>query len=395
MAKLLIVSVLWFCVQSVVAQIVFEQSLSEAFAKAKREKKLVFVKYYNSDCPVCQNLEIYLNQPELSNFYNRNFVSYGINIKNISEEDKKFLQEANLHFTSVPFLLFFDADKKFLHYSHIQLNSNFLFQIAQNALTPQERTINLENKYKAGDRSIRTLYAYNNYLQVQKKDDLARVVAKDLYDNFPKNELATKKSFIITKDCVTDVDNGFFQFWIENMDKATSFQTIEETKNKLGEIITKSIYYPNRPVWSLEKIAKVKSYILKTELSKNPDNFFWQEESKILIEQKREKEALELGKKIFDAETELASKLFTLQHFAELCKEKTSIQTLQDWLKTLQIANAEAQEQADYFYVELVCLKKLGNKKLFNETYQKAKTYYRKNNLDTKSIDALLQSKKQ
>ncbi|MFN3315418.1 MAG: thioredoxin family protein, partial [Raineya sp.] len=188
MIKFVCSCALLLCFFGLQAQINYEPTLMETFAKAKREKKLVFVKYYNSDCPVCRALEELFQDKTLANFYNQNFVSYALNTKDMLEENNKFLKEANLSFTSVPFLLFFDADRNFLHYSHIQQDVKFLLEIAQNALKPAERTINLANKYKAGDRSIRTLYAYNNFLQVQKQDDLARVVAKDLYDNFPKQE---------------------------------------------------------------------------------------------------------------------------------------------------------------------------------------------------------------
>ncbi|GAB4124656.1 MAG: hypothetical protein OHK0045_02160 [Raineya sp.] len=347
------------------------------------------MKYYNSDCPVCQSLEILFEDKSLSNFYNQNFVSYALNTKNMLEEDKKFLQEANLHFTSVPFLLFFDAEKKFLHYSHIQQNTQFLLEIAQNALNPSEQTINLANKYKAGDRSIKTLYAYNNFLQVQKQDDWARVVAKDLFEVFPKNELASKKSFIITRDCVTDIDNGFFEFWINNMEKAAPFYTIEKVKAVLGEIVSKSIYYPNRPLWSLEKISKVKSYILLTDLSQNPDNFLWQEECRVLVEQKKEKEALALGKKIFDMESEIPAKLFTLQYLAELCKEKNSLHNIQNWLKNLPVQQDAPQDQADYYYIELLCLQKSGKKQAFEKLYPDAKKYYQKHQIDSQNIDTL------
>ena len=371
------------------AQIVFEKTLSEAFAKAKKEGKMVFVKYYNSECPVCKKLDVLFEDKKLSGYYNANFINYALNTKDITEEETKLLKDANLNFTSVPYLLFFDHEGNFCHYSFTQQDTDFLLEVAQNAMKPSEQTVNLAKKYQSGDRSIRTLYAYNNFLQVQKQDDLARVVAKDLYEQFPKQNLATKKSFTITKDCVTDIDNGFFQFWISNMNKATEFHPIEKVKKELGEIVSKSIYYPNRPAWSLEKISRVKSYILLTGLSENPDNFFWQEESKVLIEQKKEEQALLIGKKIFEAETELTSKLFTLQHFAELCRDKKSIGSLQNWLKSLSMSKAEAQEQADYYYIELICFQKLGDKQAFQKTYNNAKAFYEKHKIDVQVIDAL------
>jgi thiol-disulfide isomerase/thioredoxin len=381
---------LWLLgVSSSQAQLIFEKNLSEAFEKAKKEKKMVFVKYYNSDCPVCKKLDEFFQDKKLSDFYNANFINYALNTKEISEQETKLLKDANLNFTSVPYLLFFDYNGSFCHYSFTQQDHDFLLQAAQNALKPSERTINLANKYKSGDRSIRTLYAYNNFLQIQKQDDLARIVAKDLFEVFPKENLATKKSYTITRDCVTDIDNGFFQFWIKNIEKAAEFHTIEKVKSDLGEIIVKSIYYPNRPTWSLEKIATVKSYIVLTGVSQHPDNFFWQEESKVLVEQRREKQALEIVRKIFEADEEIASKLFSIKHLAEISKDKTTLQTLQKWLKSIVMDKAEPSEQADYYYVQLMLFKKIGDKHNFQKVFDIAKTYCQKHNLDSKEIENL------
>ncbi|MFN3315197.1 MAG: hypothetical protein ACK40K_00130, partial [Raineya sp.] len=172
--------------------------------------------------------------------------------------------------------------------------------------------------------------------------------------------------------------------------KATSFYPLEKFKNELGEIISKSIYYPNRPDWSLEKIAQVKSYILLTGLSQNPDNFFWQEESRGLVKEKREKEALTLGKKILDeAGEEVATKLFIVRYFVELCKEKSSIKTLQIWLENVEISKASPEDKADYYHLQLLCLQKLRDKQNFKKVYKVAKEHFQKHNIDTQNIDAL------
>ena len=90
----------------------FEPSLNTAFNKAKQQNKLVFVEYYNVECPVCQKLEPVFADNELSKFYNANFINYKLNTEHIKKEDSLFINKAGLSFTSVPYFLFFDAEQK-------------------------------------------------------------------------------------------------------------------------------------------------------------------------------------------------------------------------------------------------------------------------------------------
>ncbi|MDX1905133.1 MAG: thioredoxin family protein [Thermonemataceae bacterium] len=372
-------------------KVAFEPSLSKVFEKAVLENKMVFVKHYNSDCPVCLRLEPFWENPEVVDFYNKNFVSYALDTKHLQDEEKELLEKANLHFVNVPNLVFFDKNKNFAHYSYTQEDAAFLIKVGKDALSPTDRGANLAAKYEKGDRSIRTLYAYNTLLQIQQKDSLARVVAADLYEVFPKSNLASKKSFNITKDCVTDVDNGFFVFWIENMKDATFFYPIERVKSELGNIIFKSIYQPNRAAWRVEKISKVKNYVLKTGLSANPDVFFWQEESKVLCKQGQEKEAFALANKMwaYYKNDENASKLFLIGHFAALYQKKQHLRVLDEWLKTLSIKAEEKEEKADFYYLKSLVMKKYASKKDFKAFFREAKTYYEVEKLDMKLLQGL------
>ena len=256
----------------------FENNLRNAFEKAKLENKPVFIEYYNSDCPVCIKVGKLLDSNEkLVSFYNKSFVNYRIDTQAMSKTDSLFVSNTKLSFTSIPYFLFFDSNENLLHVSAINVDVDVLINIGVTALNPNERDSGLANKYSRGDRSIKTLYAYSLLVQLYNIDSLTTVLADDLYKSFPKNELGSKKSYVITKNCVNSIENGFFKFWIKNMDKLDGFESEkrkEEGKEMLGEIVRKSIFSKRSKNWNPEKIAEVKKYILLTGLSKNPDAFF-------------------------------------------------------------------------------------------------------------------------
>ena len=263
------------------AQVVFESSLAETFKKAKEQNKPVFIEYYNSDCSVCIQLGKLLKEDaEVSTHYNTNFVNYAMNTYDtLSAEDNAFMEEANLHFESVPVLLFFDKDKNFMHHSGVKVNSDVIIGEAKKAVSENYNSLGSKRKYEAGDRSVRTLYAYSDLLKINKNDELLKQVAQEMFESFNKAELPTKKSYIILKNVVTTTENGFFQYWMDNIENLKGFEkgANEGTeKSHMQTIVLRELTDPYIKNWDKEKIKKFKKYILKLKITDNPDVFFEQ-----------------------------------------------------------------------------------------------------------------------
>lgn len=261
------------------AQVVFESSLTDAFQKAKEQDKPVFVEYFNSDCSVCKRLQGLLQEDaSVIDYYNTNFVNYAMNtFDELSKEDAAFMENANLHFESVPVLLYFDKEKNFLHHSNGEINATVVVNEAKKAVLPEFNSAGLRNKYKSGDRSVRTLYAYCGVLKINKNEKMLKNVAQELFESFNKTELPTKKSYIILKQIVTSSENGFFQYWVDHVDGLKNFEKgiNEGTElSYLQTIVLKELSDPDIKQWNAEKIKKFKDYILKLKISENPDVFF-------------------------------------------------------------------------------------------------------------------------
>lgn len=261
------------------AQVKFESSLEEAFQKAKAQNKIVFIKYYSPDCPVCINLGDFLKKDTLTaSFYNSNFINYEVNTKNQNNKaDLDFVHSFNLNLNKVPALLYFDGDKKFLHFGKVAINSKALMNEGKKALNPNERSSNLVNKYENGDRTVKTLYAYCNQLIVTNEDEKLIKVSQELFESFKKEELPTKKSYIVLKQVVKTTDNGFFQYWITNLDKLNGF----ETKHKAGteklileQIVLSELNNPNFKNAEPAKKELYKQYLLKLNLKDEIDRYF-------------------------------------------------------------------------------------------------------------------------
>ena len=261
------------------AQVVFEPSLSAAFKKAKEQNKPVFIEYYNSDCSVCKRLGGLLREDAaVIAQYNSNFINYAMNTYDeLSAEESALLANANLHFESVPVLLYFDKNKNFIHHSSGDINAAIVIAESQKAVLPEYNSSGLKVKYEAGDRSVRTLYAYSNLLLIQKNDALLKTVTQQLFESFNKAELPTKKSYLILKQVVNSTDNGFFQYWVNNVEGLKGFETGAKADTELGylqTILLRELSQPDIKKWDLAKKNKYKDYILKLKITDNPDVFF-------------------------------------------------------------------------------------------------------------------------
>ena len=261
------------------AQVVFEKSLSEAFKKAKEQNKPVFIEYFNSDCSVCKRLAtLFREDAQIISHFNSKFINYAMNTyDDLPAEDAALLQKAKLHFESVPVLLFFDQNKNFLHYSSGDITVKSIMNEAKKSVFPEYNSAGLKSKYEAGDRSVRTLYAYANLLVLNKNDEKLKQVTQDLFLNFNQSELARKKSYLILKRVVIDSENGFFKFWMDNLDLLKDFEIGDSKgteKSYLTKIVLKELSDPNIKKWDEAKKNKYKEYIIKLNLVEDPNVFF-------------------------------------------------------------------------------------------------------------------------
>jgi len=363
----------------------FESGLTTALEKAKKENKPLFIEYYNENCTVCKTLDPVFEDPGMGDFYNTNFVNYRINTQNIKKEDSLYIAQSKLKLESVPYFLFFDTDNNLIHCSGAKADAGYLINtVGKTALDPVERTANLAKKYVSGDKSIRTLYAYSTLVQLYKDDRMTNRIANDLYDVFPKDQLATQKSYTILKNCVFSIDNGFFTYWVNNTDKLKGFETGSKAGNEikvLQDILLKTINSDAKNSWNLAKIKSVKELIEKTGLSTNPDAYVWQQEATVLVKDGREPEALALFNKMTENES-IAGATYVINQFLDIVKDKSSIAAIKSKIDTLHTQAKDNDDKADLFYTELRYFKKVNNQDAFKKLLEKATAFYKTNQMD-------------
>ncbi len=387
---LLVFSAQLCCSQSVH----FEPSLEVAFKKASLQNKLVFIEYYNSDCPVCKKVEPLFDNPEIATLYNANFINYKLNTKQaLTGYELEFLTESGLQFQSVPFFLFFDSDKNFVHYSGVRAEVNYLLEIGKTALKPLARTGSLREKYEKGDRSIRTLYAYANLVQLYQNEKLQNEITATLFAHYPKENLGSEQSYLILKNVVLALDNGFYRYWYENRAKLSGFEKESKAGTELKQLERILLHAFNRPekqLWTLEQIAEVKEMITTLGLSANPNDFLWETEAQAFYSKKKSAEALLLFKEVLQAaKTNPYASLYITDFFLNLFQDKKELDVVKSALEKLAKTTTENDLKATLLYQEIIYYTKIKDFKTAETLKTKALEFYKKHQLDLSPLDEI------
>lgn len=300
----------------------FETSLDKAFQKAEKENKIVFIKYYNDDCTVCKSIEPLFSNPKMMDFYEKNFVSYSINTKNeLNQQENHLLLSNSIHLTGVPYFLFFDSQKQFIHYSGAKNDLEYLISIAETAMDEEKRTGSLAQKFTNGDRSIRTLYAYSNLLQIQNKLDKNDEVTNELFKVYPKHNLPTHQSYLILKNNILDIENGFFKFWYQNQDRLIGMEKGSNKGNEkliLENILLKSVQSDRKNHWDLSVLNEVEKMLLKMNITTDPLEFLWEQKLNHYLRENKGSDSKELIHHLLESSSNnILSQLFYLETIVE------------------------------------------------------------------------------
>jgi thiol-disulfide isomerase/thioredoxin len=232
-------------------------SWNEIMAKAKSEKKFIFVDAYAEWCGPCKWMaKNVFTDSKVGTHFNKNYISYKFDME--KGEGPVFAKLNSVQ--AYPTLLFFNYDGELIHKAVGALPSDQLISQSENALDPAKQIYTLKKKFEAGERKPEFLYAYAKALQ-NANEDPSQVAA--LYLNSVKKEdWTTTENFELIYSSQYEMNSDVFQYVSSNL---VTF------KNKLGaemvnEYVNNVMYYAIDEVEKSKDQAAYKS--LKAEMQK-------------------------------------------------------------------------------------------------------------------------------
>jgi len=159
--------------------IVFMHDLDSALARAKAEKKIVFVDFYTSWCVPCKVLSTTVFPlPEVGSYYNGNFINCKVQC---DDKGAGELLGKKYKINAYPTLMFLDAGGNTIHSMAGTPDSKGLIELAKTALDPNQNQLSMIQEWEHGNRDNDFMV---NYFSTLKKAYRAEKATSDFETYF-------------------------------------------------------------------------------------------------------------------------------------------------------------------------------------------------------------------
>ncbi|MBC3540540.1 thioredoxin family protein [Rufibacter sediminis] len=212
-------------------------SWEKVLAKAKQERKAVFLYVSTPGCRHCAHMEKDIfPMPEVARFYNATFVSHKINIEDKAQGEALAKQYG---ITAYPTYLYLSKDGELLHQSGGSKPAAEFILDGKNAFDPTKALLSLKRRYDTGDRSPSLLFHYSNALNLahQANSPKETVVAEYLATQTPQ-QLASEENLRYLFSQYLGFHSPATQYFLRNQPRFSPLFKEEEVAHKAKRIIT-------------------------------------------------------------------------------------------------------------------------------------------------------------
>lgn len=191
----------------------FEQgSWAVITAKAKVEKKLIFIDCFTAWCGPCKQLsaEIF-PQLAVAEHFNQNFINYKVDM----EKGEGIELQKKFHIAAYPTLLWVDQEGNVVHRAVGFMKAEQLIAEAKKALSGESPLAKLEKQYKKDKKNPDVVYAYLKSL-TETADSRARAIAEYYLSLIPKHRYLDAEIFTLISKHVESPFSPAFTYIFEH-----------------------------------------------------------------------------------------------------------------------------------------------------------------------------------
>lgn len=377
-----------FCTIAISAQeaIQFQElPFKDIIAKAKKEKKLVFIDAYASWCGPCKMMEKNVfTQKSVSDYYNTNFINARFDME--KGEGKDIASKFGVR--SYPTYLFLNGEGELVSRNTGYMEESMFVAMAQDINSPGNKKGSLKDRFASGDKdpefltNIMKLNANTDY-------DFAKKASERYFQNKKKTEELTKDEIGFLLYFVKSSEDTNYTVFASRKAEIIKFLP-EETYNefdaqlKLGKIVEQSIDDKNKKINDDYFLKTAEPLVGKEAALKklNQTKLSYYEQNSNFPEY--EKAALDYYKNsdLFDP-NELLRAAWV---FADHVKNPSSLKKATEWAEK-SVMRSETSENT-YILAKLYNL--TGNKEMAKNYAEMSKNIAVQGNKDSQLADELL-----
>ena len=189
-------------------------TFDEALAKAKAEKKLVFLDAYTSWCGPCKHMAKFLfPRKEAGDFFNPRFVS----VKFDMEKGEGVALGQRLGVKAYPTFVIIRPDGTVLHRIVGQLELDELIKRVNRGVNPKTSLHYLAGEYEKGKLDKKQMMAYKQALDDGSESEMAQKVWKELIPLLTEKDKLKKEFFAVFEDEGCTLESPDFKFLLANL----------------------------------------------------------------------------------------------------------------------------------------------------------------------------------
>ena len=216
--KLFNTTLIFFSISFIFGQIEFEKNptLEKLKAKAKKEKKLIFIDAYTTWCGPCKWISANIfTDKDVAAYYNANFINAKFDMEDQSEGSSI---GSSYKVMCYPNLLFIDSDGKLVHRTAgAEQDPQFYIQLGEIAKSPDKNFSVIETNYLKNPSNPELFNAYMDAVSTTCLD------YQDELDKFlsllTENDYLKEDNWKIITKYLTDFNNRTTQYIANNTDK--------------------------------------------------------------------------------------------------------------------------------------------------------------------------------
>ncbi|SKA12463.1 thioredoxin family protein [Sediminibacterium ginsengisoli] len=231
----------------------FEHGLSwkDIQAKAKAEKKYIFMDCYTTWCGPCKQMSANVFPlPEVGKFYNADFINVKVQLDTTAadaEDIKKWYQDghdiaAKYNVNVYPTYLFFDPNGNLVHRAVGSSEPDVFVRKGKDALNPEKQYYTLLNKYNAGEKA--PAFVRNVALAALEAYDMKNATAVSNAYLASQTDLYTKENIeFLSKFTSSSKDKGF-AVMMEHPEKVDAVLGKGKADQRVMAILIQEKVYP-------------------------------------------------------------------------------------------------------------------------------------------------------
>lgn len=230
-------------------EIQFENLSFEALkAKAKKEKKLIFINVYMTNCIPCKDMERdVFTDGAVADFYNPQFINASYNYNEKEGQEVSEIYDINCF----PHFLFMDGDGKIVHSRMGFVNQQDFVKLAQIASNPKERLLYYEEEYPNRKADAEFLLQYLRILNKAKcvslefqfssenSEHLAKLnnLLKEYFALQPEEMLTSRVNWNAINDFTYDYKSREFSYLLKNAAAFKKLYTEDSVNSKIKDVL--------------------------------------------------------------------------------------------------------------------------------------------------------------